>query len=309
MSDARSAPLILILSSPSDDEAAAVAQLLQRRGARAAWFDTGTFPESAQLDVSACSESPPKCILHLPCGPLDLDEVSTVWYRRPSPPAVPASMSARERAFVSDECNHVLASLWSIISAEWFPGPPEAIRLANRKLWQLELARRLGFEIPQSRLTNSPAGFIAQLRTHHGRLISKLYGDAFHHHFPELARYTKRVSPAEVATYRAVKRCPVFVQAEVPKRVELRVTVIGEEIFAAEIDSQASKRHALDWRRSGSKDLCHRRHQLPAEIAERCRNLIRGLGLRYGAIDLIVRPDDVYVFLEINPGGRCLWRF
>ena len=31
------------------------------------------------------------------------------------------------------------------------------------------------------------------------------------------------------------------------------------------------------------------------------------LGLRYGAIDLILTPDDRFVFLEINPNGQYLW--
>jgi len=35
--------------------------------------------------------------------------------------------------------------------------------------------------------------------------------------------------------------------------------------------------------------------------------LVARLGLRFGAIDIIVTPDDRYVFLEINPNGQWLW--
>jgi glutathione synthase/RimK-type ligase-like ATP-grasp enzyme len=31
------------------------------------------------------------------------------------------------------------------------------------------------------------------------------------------------------------------------------------------------------------------------------------LGLNYGGIDVIVTPDDDYVFLEVNPGGEFHW--
>ena len=34
---------------------------------------------------------------------------------------------------------------------------------------------------------------------------------------------------------------------------------------------------------------------------------MRRLGLRFGAIDLILTPDGRYVFLEINPNGAWLW--
>ena len=35
--------------------------------------------------------------------------------------------------------------------------------------------------------------------------------------------------------------------------------------------------------------------------------LVRRLGLRYGAIDLILTPEGDYVFLEINPNGQWQW--
>ena len=31
------------------------------------------------------------------------------------------------------------------------------------------------------------------------------------------------------------------------------------------------------------------------------------MGLRYGCIDMIITPNNEYVFLEINPNGQ--WRF
>ena len=34
---------------------------------------------------------------------------------------------------------------------------------------------------------------------------------------------------------------------------------------------------------------------------------MEGLGLRYGAIDMVFTPDGRYVFLEINPNGQYLW--
>jgi D-alanine-D-alanine ligase-like ATP-grasp enzyme len=31
------------------------------------------------------------------------------------------------------------------------------------------------------------------------------------------------------------------------------------------------------------------------------------LGLRFGALDFLVRPDGTHVFLEINPNGQWAW--
>ena len=35
--------------------------------------------------------------------------------------------------------------------------------------------------------------------------------------------------------------------------------------------------------------------------------LMRRLGLRYGAADVIRTPDGRYVFLEVNPAGEFAW--
>ncbi|MEJ2669125.1 MAG: MvdD family ATP-grasp ribosomal peptide maturase, partial [Gammaproteobacteria bacterium] len=31
------------------------------------------------------------------------------------------------------------------------------------------------------------------------------------------------------------------------------------------------------------------------------------LGLNFGCIDMILTPDDEFVFLEVNPNGQWLW--
>ena len=54
-------------------------------------------------------------------------------------------------------------------------------------------------------------------------------------------------------------------------------------------------------------DLPHYPLQLPESLAMACRSLVRQLGLRFGAIDLVQAADGDYVFLEINPNGQWLW--
>lgn len=42
----------------------------------------------------------------------------------------------------------------------------------------------------------------------------------------------------------------------------------------------------------------------PAEICAGVRRLMTEMGLAYGALDFVVRPDQSWVFLEINAGGQ-----
>ena len=120
-------------------------------------------------------------------------------------------------------------------------------------------------------------------------------------------RYTEIVSRRDVGYTDSVRYVPVLFQAYVPKRVELRVTVVGQQVFAAEIHSQASHRTRHDWRRYDFFKTIYLPHELPREVERRCLQLVERLGLCYGAIDMILTPDNHYVFLEINPNGQYLW--
>ena len=91
-----------------------------------------------------------------------------------------------------------------------------------------------------------------------------------------------------------------------PKRTELRVTVIGDELFAAEILSQEHAETVVDWRRF-DVPVTWRRAELPDSVAAQCLALTRGYGLNFGAVDLVSTPDGRYVFLEINPNGQFLF--
>lgn len=86
---------------------------------------------------------------------------------------------------------------------------------------------------------------------------------------------------------------------------DLRVTVVGERVFAAAIHSQETA-YPVDFR----MDMANARVEavdLPEEVSDELLALMARMGLVYGAIDLRLRPDGEYVFLEINPAGQFLF--
>src|SRR5207244_3359434 len=115
------------------------------------------------------------------------------------------------------------------------------------------------------------------------------------------------VAPRDLGHAAAVRFMPVIFQADVPKRVEVRVTVVGEQLFAVEIDSQRTNRTRHDWRRFDANRTPYRRHNLPPAVQQACLRMVERLELRTGSLDLILTPDGRYVFLELNPGGRYDW--
>jgi glutathione synthase/RimK-type ligase-like ATP-grasp enzyme len=118
-------------------------------------------------------------------------------------------------------------------------------------------------------------------------------------------RETRVLRREELAVLESVRYAPVIFQEYVPVGLDLRVTVLGGEMFAAAIRT-AETSYEADYR----MDMDAARvepFELPADVSERIERLLARLGLVYGAIDMRLTPDRRFVFLEINPSGE--WRF
>jgi glutathione synthase/RimK-type ligase-like ATP-grasp enzyme len=107
-----------------------------------------------------------------------------------------------------------------------------------------------------------------------------------------------------------VKFAPSIFQEMVEKDYELRLTIVGEQVFACKIDSQASDVTSLDWRKEASLidySVNMDSTVIPEKIHVKIIQFMRAMGLVFGCIDLIVDKRGEYVFLEINPNGQ--WWF
>jgi glutathione synthase/RimK-type ligase-like ATP-grasp enzyme len=118
--------------------------------------------------------------------------------------------------------------------------------------------------------------------------------------------YTTPIREQDLALLDTIRLAPGFFQEYIPKRVELRVTIIGDDIFTAELHSQVHEETCYDWRHY-EVEIPMYEHQLPVEIAEQCLALTKAYGLNFSTSDLILTPDGRYVFLEMNPNGQFLW--
>jgi hypothetical protein len=296
----------LILTMENDATAIAVARKLEERGGRAFFFDPGLLPSGARLLYEGGGTGPSRRLLQGPSGELSLDEVTAVWYRRPRPVGSEGPRS-KKLHFSNVETHAYYMGLLGSVDCAWLPGRPAAFDRAEFKVEQLFRAERLGFEVPHTLVTNRRRDFADFLHAEQGRVVSKIserheFQDS---HYP-LGRLTERVYRRDLTFLHRLPNCATIFQAEVPKAVELRVTVVGRRLFAAEIRSQQTRHSQLDWRR-GQDDLQYGHHDLPADQQRRCLDLLAGFGLQYGTIDLILQPDGRYVFLELNPNGQYMW--
>lgn len=119
--------------------------------------------------------------------------------------------------------------------------------------------------------------------------------------------YTHQLAAADLDSLAAVANGPTFLQAYIDKVLDVRVTVIGDAVFAVGIDPTQHAQARVDFRRAEPFDLPHEVLQLPDALAGQCVELVRRLGLRFGAIDLVRTAEGEYFFLEVNPNGQWLW--
>ena len=301
--------MILIVTAASDTTALAVEQLLRRRGADVLLFDTGQFPSQARITVSY-REGVPRYTIRTAGHVRRFDELTSIWFRRPTPVAADPAMADEEvRTVVEQDCNEFLESIWDGMTCPMLPGSPSAMKSAQRKAAHMARARALGFEVAPTLFTNDPREFLDLYREQAGHLIHKINSRLVlrARQGTEFMRLTTPVSRRDVMHAESVSLSPIVFQSYVPKRLEVRATVVAGQVFAAEIHSQKSNRSHFDWRRYDLASTPHFPHALPKDLAERCVKLVAQSGLSYGTIDLILTPDDRYVFLELNSAGEYAW--
>lgn len=305
---------ILIISHSGDLHADLVTAILAQRGHAPFRINLDAFPRDYQLSQTMLHGQPGARLRLLPDGDwLDLRQVGAVWLRKAADYAyASADLTAQERAYAQVETEQAMFSMLYALDCYWL-SHPLALRGAQWKGEQLVRAARLGFRVPATVITNVPDDVRAFRAAVGGPVIFKamstptLAADSV----DEAQRVshgigTTIVDDAMLDSLDAVGELSCQFQEYIAKQYELRVTVIGQRLFAARLYSQDDARTAVD-SRDMSAPIRYEACTLPDEIRQRCLDFVHSYGLEYGALDLIVTPGDDYVFLENNPVGQFLY--
>jgi glutathione synthase/RimK-type ligase-like ATP-grasp enzyme len=211
------------------------------------------------------------------------------------------------RRFTKQECVAGLNGALSLLSVPWI-NDPHMVRQAENKIRQLQLASFLGLQVPETLITNSPRNARDFIDAHKGDVIVKsLTPAAILQGLDYLYAYTTELRGKDLGDTSDIALAPCVFQRRIPKAVEIRATVVGERVLAAEIHSQGSPLSRTDWRRYDLERTPYLPHQLDSEIEAACIKITKMLNLTFSAIDLILTPSGDYVFLELNPNGQWGW--
>lgn len=293
---------VLIIAQQRDEHAVTVKAHLQRLGTEAEILDTSLFPEAAQLNMQfGCCNNRRSLNLNVQGRPLDLARFGSVWWRRPQPPRLSEQMLRQShRAFAQNELYEAMTGLWQTLDAGWVNDPARD-QVAQHKAFQLKVAQQVGLRIPSTLMTNDPAEARRFVDARgYRRIVYKSFSST-----EEEWRETRLLKEAELLLLDHVQHAPVIFQHYVEARYDLRITVVGDQIFPAAIHSQQTG-YKVDSR----IDIASAHVEpveIPDELEAQLLQLTHRLGLVYGAIDMRLTPAGDYVFFEINPGGQFMY--
>jgi hypothetical protein len=300
---------VLMISTKLDPHVDAVLTRLEARGVPCFRLNTDHFHEDYRI---AMADEPTGTIRiadrwDRACAfPHD---VRSVWMRKPEDPLPPPGIEDEGvRSFVRDEWREMMGFLPVDDRVVWVNNPDEN-RRHQRKFPQLRLAQHVGLRVPRSIITNDPdeaQSFFASCPQ--GVICKPMLMGSHYVEGEHYVAYTRTVPPAEFGALKeTVSLCPTYLQERIAKDHELRVTIIGERLFACRIDSQAVAGAEQDWRAVDSHKLPHKMVDLPPDVDRALRDYLNACGLLFGAFDLIVTPAGEHIFLELNPNGQWYW--
>lgn len=291
--------MIGIVSSNDDVHALAVRQHLDSLGAEHLLMDTSYFPTRVELTTTQQPATGWTGRWVVEQLDHDLARLGAMWWRRPQPFALHDAMTnGEDRAFAHGECAAMVAGLWDCLDAEWV-NDPDRDEAASRKMRQLRLATEVGLRVPRTCMTNSPEKAREFIAAEPGEVVYKSFSAT-----ARTWRETRPVRRNDLELIDRVALAPVIFQEAIPPGVDVRVTITGDDLFAAEI-RPGEAAYEYDFRVDQRPRIAP--HELPARVEKRLLHMMQRFGLRYGAVDLRRAPDGDYVFLEINPAGQWLF--
>ncbi len=290
---------VLVLTGRSDITADAVVDELTKRRAKVVRYDTADFPIASTVAATLGPQGWQGTLTG--DHPIELESISSVWWRRPGEFSIPTEWPDEARAFAASEGRVGVLGVLGSLPARWI-NHPSRDSAANYKPVQLAVAARAGLDVPRTVITSDLSHareFIGSDEViYKGLSGGVLTPDLYHRYIPTTLLRADELDEGLAGTAH-------LFQERVPKAFEVRLTVVGDRMFPVAIhtDTEAGK---LDWR----TDYASHRYQpleMPVDVEKGVRLLMDELGLFFGALDFAVTPDGRWVFFEVNPNGQWHW--
>jgi hypothetical protein len=254
---------------------------------------------SGALNWSNAANRAMECRVPVKDGPsVVVHELDVIWWRRIGyPQQLPGSITDPAHIdLINNDCRVALAGLLlEQFQGVWINHPIKT-QLANNKLLQLAAARRAGFRVPRTLVSQDPAEIREFYDSLGGQVVVKPVSGT-----SQAALLTIKLASEHLQHVDSLALCPAIYQEYIPGERHLRVQCFGDEVYAVVIESKN-----LDWRHDVDVPIIQT--ELPETTRRKLHNLLESLELRMGIVDLKLPADGGDpVWFEINPQGQFLF--
>lgn len=303
--------MILIITSKQDGHIGPVAQHLDAANVPWVRLNTEDFATNVEITVTPALNTGTLTIRDSG-KTFDLKDVTAVWHRKPDPVNITHFKADSDALdYIEAELNEILMGLYALLSHAYWINNPFTTRVAHRKLLQLFEATNVGFRTPQTLVTNNTDKALAFASNLGGTLAVKSLGaiSVFNHSDQGMLQYgvfTRKLSIGDLSRVQdKIPIMPTLFQEFIEKAFELRITVVGRQVFSCRIDHHGDDITADDYR-FDTKNLIHRPWECP-ELHASLLGYMDAFGLNFGCFDILITKTGEAVFLECNPNGQWLW--
>ncbi|MFC9680020.1 ATP-grasp ribosomal peptide maturase [Streptomyces sp. NPDC056948] len=294
MSDPRP---VLVVTSLHDPTADVVISELHDRDIPVVRLDSGDFPASLSVEAQITQRGL-HGLLHTPTRTADLANVRALYYRRPTGFAFP-HLDEQDAKFAITQARYGLGGVLASLPGCLYVNHPHRIGDAEFKPSGLAVAVEAGLLVPPTLVTSSPDAAREFIKAYGPAIYKPLYNPIY-----LVDGVSSVVKVAEVSTADIdddVAGTAHLFQKRIPKVADVRVTVIGREVFCVRIDSDL-----LDWRTDYSK-LSYTPVDAPLGTVPALHHYMDHFGLVFGAFDFAIDGEGRWWFLECNPSGQWYW--
>jgi hypothetical protein len=167
-------------------------------------------------------------------------------------------------------------------------------------------ASRLGLKVPPICISNDVDDIISFVTTHGEAVLKTLRWPSFNAKDKSYPLYTMAVGKQQIQDDRKgyESGIPKFLQRRIVKKFDVRIVVVGDEIFPIAMESNSP---TVDIRDVEQSEIRLRPIAMPADVEARFRRLLEIDSLEYSSADFIVDRDDRWWFIENNPNGQFYW--
>ncbi|MGB6161737.1 MAG: ATP-grasp ribosomal peptide maturase [Pseudonocardiaceae bacterium] len=295
---------VLVLARNFDPTADAVVSALADRRVPVFRTDLAAFPRHLRLDARWQSGRWTGRLSNEHHS-VALEDIRSIWQRNPGRYVFDESLPAEQQEFCYTEARLGLGGVLASLEVLW-ANHPNRCADAIFKPYQWTLAAECGLSVVDTVITNDWQAARCFVGDTPGEVITKTLGPSgITDHDQVKVAYTRRLSAEDLAGPTGVSATATTLQRFVPKAFEVRLTVIGQQMFPITIHA-STEAARTDWR----CDPAALRYELvtvPDAVAEGVWRYMHRTTLAYAGFDFVVTPDGQWVMLEANTGPQIGW--